>query len=89
MTTYAKLDGGKKLLSQQSISLPNGHTLITEVVQTGPDSFMTGNITVDGSGATISSVWCGTCGGQSVGCVNCPRNDPVLDCPNRRIYCAT
>ena len=86
MQTYAKLSDGQKLLDQHRVSLPNGQTLVTEVVQTGDDAFMTGSILLDGE-KVIMGTWCGTCSGQSVGCVDCPRNDPVLDCVNRRIYC--
>jgi hypothetical protein len=89
MATYSKLGPAQKLLSQNSVVLPNGNTLVTEVIQTGSEDFITGTILVDTKGVAITSVWCGTCGGQSVGCVDCPRNDPVLDCPNRRIYCAS
>jgi hypothetical protein len=87
MATYAKIDASKKLLSQQSLALPDGNTLVTEVIQAGPDAFITGNILVGPAGIVINSTWCGTCAGKSVGCVDCPRNDPVLDCPNSRIYC--
>jgi len=89
MPTYAKLAGSQKLLSQNTTNLSNGQKMVTEVVEAGPNQFLTGSILVGADGAVITGTWCGTCSGQSVGCVNCPNNDPVLDCPNRRIYCAS
>lgn len=88
MKSYSKLADGQKLIDQHRVSLPNGKTLVSEVIQTGPDSFIAGSVMLDGE-TVIKGTWCGTCSGQSVGCVDCRNNDPVLDCINMRIYCAS
>lgn len=87
MAAYTKLSDDKKLLSQNTVILPNGNALVTEVILVGDNDFITGSILLGSDDAVISGTWCGTCSGQSVGCVSCPNNDPVLDCVNRRIYC--
>lgn len=89
MATYAKVKAGQKLLSQNTTDLGNGQTMVTEIVQSGPDEFLTGHILVDKDGSVIMGTWCGTCGGVSIGCVNCPNNDPILNCVNRTITCGS
>ena len=89
MPTYAKLKAGQRQLSQNTTDLGNGQKMVTEVIQTGPNEFLTGNILIDKDGAVIMGTWCGTCDGTSVGCVDCPNNDPVLNCVNRTISCAS
>ena len=51
-----------------------------EVLKTGDDDIVTANILVGADGKALTSTYCGTCGGVSVGCVDCPNNDPALDC---------
>lgn len=81
------LSDGAKLLSENMVDLPTGQKMVNEVIQTGEDQFIIGHILVREDGVSVFSTYCGTCSGVSVGCVNCPNNNPVLDCVNRRIYC--
>jgi len=86
---YTSLSDGAKLLSENSVDLPNGQKMVTEVIELGGDQFITGNTLIGQDGQKIMSTYCGACSGVSVGCVDCRNNDPVLDCVNRRIYCAS
>lgn len=87
--TFTSIGEGANLISENSVDLPNGQKMVTEVIQLGDDKFITGNTLVGADGAKIMSTYCGTCSGVSVGCVDCRNNDPVLDCINGRIYCAS
>lgn len=86
---YTTLSGGSSVISESQTELPNGQTIVTEIIQQGEDQFITASILVDAKGQKLTSTYCGTCSGVSVGCVTCNNNDPVLDCINRRIYCAS
>ena len=89
MTIFTKVSPQQKPLAQNTVALPNGNTLITEIVQSGPNQYITGTIMLDQNGHRVHALWCGSCDGQQVGCVDCPNNDPVLDCVNRTVYCAS
>ena len=77
---YPSLSDGKMMISEHRTQLPNGQTIVHEVLKTGDDDIVTANILVGADGKALTSTYCGTCGGVSVGCVDCPNNDPVLDC---------
>jgi hypothetical protein len=87
MPAITSLADGHLLLAQNSVQLPDGGKIVTEVVQVGESNFITANIRYDANGVIIFGTFCGECGGVSVGCVNCPNNDPLLNCVNNTISC--
>jgi hypothetical protein len=90
MASFKKLGNGEKLVGQSQIDLPNGNRLVTEVIQIDRDSFLIGHVTVaQKDGVVIRGTWCGECAGRSIGCVDCPNNDPVVNCVNGTISCGS
>jgi len=84
---YTRLKGTQKLIAQHTLNLSNGEKLIVELIENSPSSVILSHIKLDRSGAVTRTNCCGYCGGVLVGCVDCPNNDPFLDCVNNSISC--
>lgn len=76
------------LQSQTSVLLPDGRTLVIEVVG-DEQNYIIGQFVIEEDGTKVRDKFEGTCGGQSVGSVVCPNNDPVLNCATGSISCAS
>lgn len=83
---FTQLNVGQELLAQNELPLPDGGKIITEIVKNQDGGIIVGHIYFekDSNDVTIQQ-WCGYCGGQLVGCVNC--SNPFLNCANRTITC--
>lgn len=83
-----KIRTDQKVLAEHVVELPNGTKILTEIISQGAHGVLVGTFLVQQDEPRLLS-WCGYCDGQLIGCVDCPNKDPVLDCVQRRIYCAS
>ncbi len=83
-----KLQTNQKLLAENSTDLPDGNRVVTEVVRHGDAGILVGTFFYSqGASEPAMSRWCGYCDGVLVGCVNCPNNDPYVNCVNNTVGC--
>jgi len=85
-----KLAPNQKVLAENPIDLPDGNKIVTEVIKQGDTGIIVGTFyyTRGAANPSIRS-WCGYCDGVLVGCVDCPNNDPVLNCIDNTITCGS
>ncbi len=83
---YTVMTTGRALLASSEAALPNGGKVVTEIIEDG-DATIYASLHFDPNGVQILGYFCGSCGGVSVGCVECPNNNPVVNCVTRTIYC--
>lgn len=82
------LHDNQKLIAETVTDLPDGSRIVTEVVQQDLSSVLVGTFYYPaGADDPELSRWCGYCDGVLVGCIDCPNNDPHLDCVNNSLYC--
>lgn len=81
-----KLEPGQRLISATEAALPNGDTMVLEIVAHDESTFVVSQSLIpSGSSEAKETQHCGYCQGVLVGCVTC--NNYTLDCVRRRIYC--
>jgi len=52
---YPSLSDGKMMISEHRTQLPNGQTIVHEVLKTGDDDIVTANILVGADGKALTS----------------------------------
>lgn len=87
MQILTTLASGYKLLSQQTTGLPNGNYVVLEVISVDTSSYIVAEYELDSDGNATRNVYHGHCGGGYVGSVECPNNDPFLNCSAGTISC--
>jgi len=83
-----KLSSRQKLLGENSMDLPDGNRIVTEVVKDGERGLVVGTFyfTKGASSPTVRSQ-CGYCDGVLVGCIDCPNHDGHVDCETHTMQC--
>lgn len=88
ITTLSK---DQEISSQNIISLPDGKYLLIQVITQGDSSdYIVAEHILDNSFAPVTTgKYTGSCDGKVIGSVICPNEDPVLNCVNGTIGCAS
>ncbi len=87
MQAFTKLKDGQRIVSSAAIALPHGGSIVTEVIGQDQKSFIVGTIHVAPNGVVTKALYCGYCDGVLIGCVDCPNNQPFLNCATRTVSC--
>lgn len=87
MSQHVKLAPGNELLGSGVVDLGDGRKVVTEVVAAGDVSTVISVTIEGGKGAAARTMCHGYCDGVYIGSVDCPNNDPFLDCINKTISC--
>ena len=84
---YMKISQDQQLVAQHELTTRDGQRVAVELIRNSDTSMILAHSFLDDAGVVVNSTSCGYCEGVHVGCVNCPNNDPYLDCISKTISC--